>query len=95
MEAREAELLPVQYFHVVFTLPAEIANIAYQNKRVIYDLLFKMSGETMQSIAADPDTHWKQVNLAALEGNRKVACSSDLARTRFPFVLRRPKSSMS
>jgi hypothetical protein len=54
MEARQAELLPVDYFHVVFTLPARIADIAYHNKRVIYDLLFKMSAETMQTIAADP-----------------------------------------
>ena len=54
MEARTAELLPVPYFHVVFTLPAEIADIAYQNKRVIYDLLFKASAEAMQTIAADP-----------------------------------------
>lgn len=53
MEARSAELLPVQYFHVVFTLPAEIADIAYQNKRVIYDLLFKSSAEAMQTIAAE------------------------------------------
>jgi len=54
MAAREAELMPVPYFHVVFTLPAEIADIAYQNKRVIYDLLFKASAETTQIIAADP-----------------------------------------
>lgn len=54
MEARAAELLPVPYFHVVFTLPAEIADIAYQNKRVVYDLLFKASAETMQAIATDP-----------------------------------------
>ncbi|MEO0476145.1 MAG: IS91 family transposase [Planctomycetota bacterium] len=54
MEAREAELLPVPYFHVVFTLPTEIADIAYQNKRVIYGLLFKASAEAMQTIAADP-----------------------------------------
>jgi hypothetical protein len=54
MEAREAELLPVPYFHVVFTLPAAIADIAYQNKRVIYGLLFKASAEAMQTIAADP-----------------------------------------
>ncbi len=54
MEAREAELLPVQYFHQVFTLPAPIADIAYQNKAVIYDLLFKASAETMLTIAADP-----------------------------------------
>ena len=51
---REAELLPVPYFHVVFTLPARIADIAYQNKAVIYDLLFKASAETMLTIAADP-----------------------------------------
>jgi hypothetical protein len=51
---REAELLPVPYFHVVYTLPAPIADIAYQNKRVIYDLLFKASAETTITIAADP-----------------------------------------
>ena len=51
---REAELLPVPYFHVVFSLPAQIADIAYQNKAVIYDLLFKTSSETMLTIAADP-----------------------------------------
>jgi hypothetical protein len=51
---REAELLPVPYFHVVFTLPAAVADIAYQNKAVIYDLLFKASSETMLTIAADP-----------------------------------------
>ncbi len=44
---REAELLPVPYFHVVFTLPAAIADIAYQNKAVIYNLLFKASAETL------------------------------------------------
>ena len=54
LAAREAELLPVPYFHVVFTLPAPIADIAYQNKAVIYDLLFKASAETMLTIAADP-----------------------------------------
>jgi Putative transposase/Transposase zinc-binding domain len=51
---REAELLPVPYYHVVFTLPAQIADIAYQNKAVIYDLLFKASSQTMLTIAADP-----------------------------------------
>jgi Transposase zinc-binding domain/Putative transposase len=51
---REAELLPVSYFHVVFSLPGRIADIAYQNKAVIYDLLFKASSETMLTIAADP-----------------------------------------
>jgi Putative transposase/Transposase zinc-binding domain len=51
---REVELLPVPYFHVVFTLPARIGDIAYQNKTVIYDLLFKASAETLITIAADP-----------------------------------------
>ena len=51
---REAELLPVPYYHVVFTLPAQISDIAYQNKAVIYDLLFKASAETLITIAADP-----------------------------------------
>jgi Putative transposase/Transposase zinc-binding domain len=51
---REAELLPVPYFHVVFTLPARIADIAYQNKAVLYGLLFKASSETLLTIAADP-----------------------------------------
>jgi hypothetical protein len=54
MEDREAELLPVPYFHIVFTLPASIGDIAYQNKAAIYDLLFKVSAETMLTIAADP-----------------------------------------
>jgi hypothetical protein len=51
---READLLPVGYFHVVFTLPAEIADIAWQNKAVVYDLLFRAAAETMITIAADP-----------------------------------------
>jgi hypothetical protein len=51
---REAELLPVPYFHVVYTLPAAIRDIAYQNKAVIYDLLFKASAEATLKIAADP-----------------------------------------
>ena len=51
---REAELLPVPHFHVVFSLPAQIADIAYQNKAAIYGILFKASAETMLTIAADP-----------------------------------------
>jgi len=51
---RQADLLPVEYYHVVFTLPAPIAEIAYQNKAVVYDLLFKASAETLTRIAGDP-----------------------------------------
>jgi hypothetical protein len=53
LAAREADLLPVGYFHVVFTVPAEIAEIAFHNKAVIYDLLFRAASETMLTIAAD------------------------------------------
>src|SRR6476659_6054819 len=49
MAAREAKLLPVPYFHVVFTLPSTIGDIAYQNKAVIYNLLFKVAAETMRT----------------------------------------------
>ena len=52
--ARIEDLLPVEYFHVVFTLPAQIADIAYQNKAAVYDLLFKTSAQTLLTIAADP-----------------------------------------
>src|SRR5580704_13307434 len=51
---RGADLLPVPYYHLVFTLPAPISDIAYQNKAVIYDILFKASAETLSTIAADP-----------------------------------------
>ena len=54
LEAREADLLPVEYFHVVFTLPAAISAIACYNKPVIYDLLFDVAAETLRTIAADP-----------------------------------------
>ena len=54
LEARQADLLPVEYYHVVFTLPAPIADIAYQNKAVVYGLLFDVAAETLMRIAADP-----------------------------------------
>ena len=52
IEQRQAELLPVGYFHVVFTLPEEIAAIAYQNKAVVYNLLFQATAVTLRTIAA-------------------------------------------
>jgi Putative transposase/Transposase zinc-binding domain len=63
---RQAELLPVGYFHVVFTLPAAIADIAYQNKAVIYDMLFKASAETMTTIAADPKHLGARIGITAV-----------------------------
>jgi hypothetical protein len=52
--AREADLLPIPYFHVVFTVPAEIAAIAYQNKALVYTILFDAVAETLKTIGADP-----------------------------------------
>src|SRR5262249_23252194 len=54
MEARDADLLPVAYFHVVFTLPAALGPIALQNPRVVYGILFRAAAETLQRVAADP-----------------------------------------
>src|SRR5467141_1277504 len=66
LAAREADLLPVGYFHLVFTLPAEIAPIAYQNESVIYDLLFRMSSETWLTIAADPKHLGARIGITAV-----------------------------
>jgi len=54
LDARQADLLPVEYYHVVFTLPASIAEIAYQNKAALYGLLFDIAAQTLLRIAADP-----------------------------------------
>ena len=80
LAAREADLLPVPYYHVVFTLPAAIADIAYQNKAVIYDLLFKVSAETLTTIAADPK------HLGARVGITSVLHSWGSALTHHPHV---------
>ena len=63
---READLLPVGYFHVVFTLPAEIADIAFQNKAVVYNLLFRAASETMLTIAADPKHLGSRIGITAV-----------------------------
>jgi hypothetical protein len=63
---RQAELLPIPYFHVVFTLPASIADIAHQNKAVIYDLLFKTAAETVLTIAADPKHLGARIGITAV-----------------------------
>jgi hypothetical protein len=66
MAARAEDLLPVEYFHVVFTLPAEIAQIAYWNKKAIYGLLFKASAETVMTIAADPKRMGARVGMTSV-----------------------------
>jgi hypothetical protein len=63
---RQAELLPVPYFHVVFTLPAPIAEIAFQNKAVVYDILFKAASDTLRVIAADPKHLGAEIGVIAL-----------------------------
>ena len=80
LAAREADLLPVAYFHVVFTLPAAIADIAYQNKAAIYDILFTASAETMITIAADPK------HLGARIGITSVLHTWGSAMTHHPHV---------
>ena len=63
---RQADLLPVGYFHVVFTLPAEVGVIAFQNKKAVYNLLFRASTETMTRIAADPKHLGARIGLTAV-----------------------------
>ena len=63
---READLLPVGYFHVVFTLPAEVADIAFQNKALVYDLLFRAASQTMLTIAADPKHLGARIGITAV-----------------------------
>ena len=80
LAARQADLLPVPYFHVVFTLPAAIADLAYQNKAVIYDALFKASSEALLMIAANPK------HLGARIGVTAVLHSWGSAMTHHPHV---------
>jgi Putative transposase/Transposase zinc-binding domain len=80
LAAREVDLLPVGYFHLVFTLPAEIASIAYQNKPMVYDLLFRTAAETLLTIAADPK------HLGARIGATAVLHSWGSAMTHHPHL---------
>ena len=66
LAARQAELLPVPYFHVVFTLPAPVAEIAFQNKAVVYAILFRAAAETLRTIAADPKHLGAEIGLVAV-----------------------------
>lgn len=80
MQARMEDLLPVGYFHVVFTLPARIADIAYQNKAAVYGLLFKASAQTLLTIAGDPK------HLGARIGMTSVLHTWGSAMTHHPHV---------
>jgi len=80
LERRQADLLPVPYYHVVFTLPAQIAAVAFQNKAVVYDLLFRTAADTLLTIAADPK------HLGARVGITAVLHSWGSAMTHHPHV---------
>jgi len=66
LDDRRAEVLPVEYFHVVFTLPKEIAAIAYQNKALVYDMLFRVTAQTLRTVAADPKRLGAEIGFIAI-----------------------------
>jgi Putative transposase/Transposase zinc-binding domain len=66
LDDRRRELLPVEYFHLVFTVPQEIAAIAYQNKAPVYDILFRVTAETLRTIAADPKHLGAEIGFIAI-----------------------------
>ena len=66
LEDRQAELLDVPYFHVVFTVPTVIGVIAFQNQTVIYDILFRAASETLRTIAADPEHLGAEIGITAV-----------------------------
>jgi hypothetical protein len=83
--------LPVPYNHLVFTLPAAIAEIAYQNKAAIYAILFKASAETLMTIAADPKHLGTRIGVISVYQvlTRSVVRSAD--RVADPALIRRPR----
>ena len=89
MAVRAEDLLPVEYFHVVFTLPAEIAQIAYWNKKAVYDLLFRASAETVMTIAADPKRLGARIGMTAVlhtSCRRRVFDTTGSALTHHPHI---------
>src|SRR5271168_1930724 len=87
---REAELLPVPYFHVVFTLPAPVVDIAHQNKAVIYDLLFKAAHQGTLDLRASPSAAergaWARPLRRAILARTSPPCAHDDARLRLPPI---------
>jgi hypothetical protein len=79
LEDRQAELLEVPYFHVVFTVPAEIEVIAFQNQTVVYDILFRAASEALRTIAADPKERGWDNNA---RGDRKSSSRQGVCRVR-------------
>ena len=94
LEDRQAELLDVPYFHVVFTVPDLIATIAFQNQTVVYDILFRAASETLRTIAADPEHLGAEMasSVCCIPGDRIVAPSThSFSRSRRRHRTRRAK----
>jgi hypothetical protein len=79
LEARQADLLPLDYYHVVFTLPGPISAIAYSNKAVIYDLLFEVAAQTLRTIAADPKHLGAQIGVTMVPHVHGIVAGGGLA----------------
>ena len=75
LDARRSELLPVPYFHVVFTLPHELSALVLQNKRLLYDLLFRASAATMLEVARDPKHLGADIGLLSVLHTWDRTCS--------------------
>jgi hypothetical protein len=80
MAARAEDLLPVEYFHLVFTLPAEIARIAYWNKKAVYGLLFRASAKTVATIAADPKRLGARIGMTSVAAHMGLCLGSSSSR---------------
>ena len=76
LESRKAELLPVPYFHVVFTVPEQIARIAFYNKETVYNILFRTTAETLLTIAGDPKHRGAGIGFFAILLTRSEAAWS-------------------
>ena len=79
---RQAELLPVPYFHIVFTLPAPIAEIAFQNKAVVYAILFKAAADAMTALAASRPSKASHLTNTSRRGLNEAAIAAREARSR-------------
>ena len=74
MAARQVELLPIPYFHVVFTLPKQFRPLALQNKRIVYDILFRAAAETLKVVAAIPRARLRATVDVAADRGRDRGC---------------------
>ena len=88
LESRKAELLPVEYFHVVFTIPEQLARIAFYNKEVVYGILFKAASETLLTIARDPKHLGAEIGFFAILLTRGEAVLVYLSWIRLAMLLR-------